>query len=345
VVNQALSVVIVSFRSRENLETCIPSILRQDVPALEILVVDNSPGDGTSTWLTRAYPTVRVITSTNTGYAGGCNLGIRCARSEWILLLNPDTELEPGALGVLLQTAASHPDALITPMLLRPDGRVNACGLELHFTGLASCRGIGQDRDDYSGLHPVPLASGAALMARRSLLLELGGMDEAYFMYMEDVDLSLRARLRACEVLCQAGAVVRHAYALDMSPDKFELLERNRLVTLLKLYRARTLLHLGPALVLTELATWCYAVVRGPRYLLAKLGGYRWLLHHWSTWRAARARVQTTRRVGDRDLLALCNSSLPVAQLIASARLAALIERSSSRAYRLLWLILTGSRA
>lgn len=332
-----LSIVVVSYQSREDLQRCLHSLFAQQVEALELIIVDNSPGDGTAEWLAEAYPQALVLVSPdNLGYAGGFNSGLAHARGEWVLLLNPDTEFEPGALPRLLQTAASYPDALITPKLLNPDGTVNACGLELHYTGIASCRGLNRDSADFAGLQAVPLASGAAILARKRLFLELGGMDDAYFMYMEDVDLSLRACLLGYSVLCDADAAVRHQYALGMNPSKFMLLERNRLLTLARLFEGRTLARLFPALFLTELGSWAFALLCGPRYLLAKLDGYRWLWRHWREWRASRFRVQSTRRVADRELLSRCSSHLPLGQLTASPRLAEALERLSSAAYRLL---------
>lgn len=108
---------------------------------------------------------------------------------------------------------------------------VNACGNEMHYTGITSCRGLGMPTEAFTGLHEVPLVSGAAFIARRGLLNNLGQFDELFFMYHEDTDVSLRARSRGHRILCAASAVVTHHYELQMSPTKFYYLERNRLLT------------------------------------------------------------------------------------------------------------------
>lgn len=321
-----ISVIIVSYRSRDDLARCLPTLYAQGVPTPEVIVVDNAPGDGTAAWLTVHYPQLTIITNpVNNGYAGGVNLGLEHATGDAVLVLNPDTELASGALGILHETLTAHPDALITPKLLNPDGTVNACGLVMHYTGITTCRGLGEPAANYQGLHPVPLISGAAFMARRELLLALGGFDDSYFMYLEDADLSLRARLCGYELLCAADAVITHHYTLGMNPQKFYYLERNRLLTLFKNYQAHTLKRILPPLLLTELATWAYALLRGPRYLAARARGYRQLWLERERWLAARKAVQHKRRRADAELLAESLALLPFDQLIGNRALARLL--------------------
>jgi len=331
-----LSVVLVSFRSRSDLERCLPSLDRQGDRGAEVIVVDNAPGDGTGAWLAAHHPSVRVIENArNSGYAGGNNLGLAHATGELTLILNPDTELHDGALAALTEVARDHPDALVTAKLLRPDGRVNACGNVMHATGITVCRGLGEAADAYRGVHPVPLVSGAAFIARTALLRSLGGFDERYFMYLEDADLSLRARARGHPVLCAADAAVTHHYDLRMNASKLHYLERNRWLTLLKNYERATLWRLAPALALTELATWAFAFGRGPRYLGARLRGCAWLWRERGAVRASRVATQAARRVGDAALLADAPIALPFDQLVGSPRLAKVLDVITTPLYRL----------
>ena len=280
-----LTIVIVSYGSRSDLEGCLPSIYGQSYQPSAIIVVDNAPGDGTAEYLAAEHPDVSVVANgVNSGYAGGNNVGVAAATSDWVLLLNPDTVLQDGALEALMRAAREHPDALITPKLLNPDGTINACGLEMHVTGITSCRAYRQPGDSVRGTHPVPVASGAALLVRKAVFDDIGGFDESYFMYMEDLDLSLRARLLGYEIVCAADAIVTHAYELGMSPEKFGLLERNRIQTLLRVLERRTLVRLAVALCLTEFATWSFALLRGSAYVGAKVRGYRWLVASRARW-------------------------------------------------------------
>ena len=332
-----LSVVLVSHHSRDDLARCLPSLERQGIPDLDVLVVDNAPGDGTAAWLAQRHPHVRVVRSaSNGGYAGGNDLGLQHARGTWTAILNPDTEAHDGALAELLRVAREHPDALVTAKLLNPDGTVNACGNVMHPTGITVCRALGEPAENHAGVQEVPAISGAAFLARTETLRELGGFDESYFMYLEDVDLSLRARARGHPVLCAADAVITHHYDLGMRPEKFYLLERNRWLTLLKNYQRATLWRLAPALALTELATLAFALLRGPAYLGARLRASAWLWRERDAWRAARHSAQATRRVDDGAILASAPTALPFDQLVASGRTARWLDALTQPLYRLL---------
>jgi hypothetical protein len=129
-----LTILLVSYKSQADLARLFPTLLVPALLSYEVLVVDNSPGDGTAEWIARNYPQVQVIPCpSNPGYAGGNNLGIEQAKGQWCLILNPDTELQAGALEHLMQTALANPRAFITPKLLQPDGSVNAVGLDMHW--------------------------------------------------------------------------------------------------------------------------------------------------------------------------------------------------------------------
>ncbi len=137
-----LSVIIVSYDSLNDLKRCLPTLSAQSATvAFELIVVDNHGRDGVAEWLAQQYPSVLLIRNpANSGYAGGNNLGLTQAKGHWVLFLNPDTELAPDCLDQLMATARKHPDALITPKLLKPDGTINACGNEMHYTGLTTLR-------------------------------------------------------------------------------------------------------------------------------------------------------------------------------------------------------------
>ncbi len=207
----ALSVVIVSYRSRAALERCIVSLAecRAELP-LEVVVVDNASGDGTVEWLESAWPWVTVVANPdNAGFTRAVNQGVALARARRVLLLNPDCEV--GAVALRWLVAALDTDeslAAVAPALLDGAGAVaRSCG---RFPDLwtLSCDHLGLARRfpdsrlfggyKYGGLppgalHTVGWASGAALLVRRSAWERVGGLDERIFMYMEEVDWCRRA--------------------------------------------------------------------------------------------------------------------------------------------------------
>lgn len=329
-----LSVVLVSFNSRRDLEGCIPSLASDSLP-LEIIVVDNASVDGTDSWLAREHPSIHVVAlRDNRGYAGGNNAGIRVARGLYILVLNPDTVVHAGALKGMVCVASDHPDAFITPKFLQLDSTVNTCGNQMHLTGLSTCVGHGEPAAKFHGVFPVALLSGAGILATREAWTDVGGFDESFFLYMEDADLSLRARLKGYTLLCVADAEVTHDYRLGMRPEKFGLLERNRLLTIYRNFEGCTLCRMVPALLLTELFTWCFAALHGQQYISARFRGYLWLWRNRQKARAARAVIQTTRVVSDDALLPYLDDALPLGQLVTHPVLLHALQRLTTTLYR-----------
>jgi len=331
-----LSIILVSYNSRSDLARCLPTILDQIYVDYELIVVDNHGRDGVAEFLQTYYPSVRLITNpANTGYAGGNNIGIQQALGQWTLLLNPDTELRPLALSQLMTTARTHRNGLITPKLLNPDGiTINACGNQMHYTGITTCRGLNEPAAAYQGLQPVALLSGAAFVAPTAALRQLNGFDESYFMYFEDTDLSLRARLLGYPLFCDASAEIIHHYRLGMTAHKFYYLERNRVLTFLKVFSRSFLPALLPALLLTELITTLFAL-RNWSYLRTRFEVYAYLWRHRNVIRAQRAHIQATRLLSDRELLQSSSDTLPVGQL-ASSTLIAGLNKVLTGLYRLL---------
>jgi N-acetylglucosaminyl-diphospho-decaprenol L-rhamnosyltransferase len=221
-----LSIVIVSFNTRVDLERCLGSISAAP-PAVpyEIVVVDNASSDGSPGAVRAGWPAVTVIEqSSNAGFSAANNVGIRASRGETILLLNSDCVVPPGAIDVLLARLAAHPEAgAAGPKLVDGDGRV-----ELSFgrmmSPLAELRQkwINWLYDARVGAierwvsretnreHDVDWVSGAALLAYRRDLDEADLLDERYFLYTEDVDLCAAIRARGRRILFTPEATITH---------------------------------------------------------------------------------------------------------------------------------------
>lgn len=304
------SVIIVNFNGRRYIKQCLRSLLHVPSPNHEIVLVDNASTDGSAEYVERSFPEVQLIRNEfNLGFGQGSNIGARRARGKYLVFLNPDTRVEPGWLQELIAALASDPKiGLATPkiLLMGDPQRINACGNEVHLSGLTLCRGMGMDRSALSSPKEVSSISGAAFAIRRDLFESLGGFDEAFFLYMEDTDLSWRARLAGYRCVCVPSSAVYHDYALRFGAKRMFYRERNRYLMLIKGYRWRTLLVLSPVLFLAELITWGFALVSDRRHLASKVKAYTWIAKHWSEVLKSRRRVQALRRVKDRDLVAGC---------------------------------------
>ncbi|HOJ20777.1 MAG TPA: glycosyltransferase family 2 protein [Armatimonadota bacterium] len=208
-----LSIVIVNWNTRSLLRACLRSLeAAGDLAGIEheILVIDNASADGSAEMTRQEFPRVTLIANeSNLGYAAATNQGFAAARGESILLLNPDTEVPPGALRVLMETLAAHPDAAaVAPRLVDPDGTVQRSvrgfpapwALLAELSGLARlfprCRCLGAYRMRYwnhDDERRVDQPMASCLLIRREALEAVGPMDEEFPIFGNDADWCYRA--------------------------------------------------------------------------------------------------------------------------------------------------------
>ena len=247
-----LAIVIVSYNVRADLDRCLQSLVAHP-PAIPTTttVVDNQSADGTLAWLGRAWPTVQALDAGgNLGFARANNVGIRATASDLVLLLNPDTEVTPGALSTLVDTLVADGRAAIAgPRLVDAAGRPELSfgpmmGPWAEFTQRRLVRA-------YEAATPWAVArvarltleggprdwvSGACLLARRADLEAVGLLDERYFMYTEDVDLCAAVRARGRRVIFVPDATVGHLRGRSGASAPLET-ERRRRESQLAFYR------------------------------------------------------------------------------------------------------------
>jgi hypothetical protein len=319
-VRPKISVILVNYNSGAGLERCLTSLLNTNSKndEVEFILIDNASTDGSAQAIARCFPQVRLIWSDfNLGFGGGNNLGVRYARGDFLAFLNPDTVVEPGWLEALVAALEDDPRAgMVTSRILMLDQpeTVNTCGNDVHLTGLTLCRGMGRPRQGYDCPAEVSAVSGAAFAIRKDLYQALGGFDAELFLYMEDTDLSWRARLAGWRILYVPSSIVYHDYRLTFSPNKTYYLERNRYMMLLKTLHWRTLLALVPALLLAEMISWAFVLTRERRNWRNKLRAYGWVIQHWDHIRQEREVVQQLRQVSDRALLHTTHARLSFEQ-------------------------------
>jgi GT2 family glycosyltransferase len=264
-----LSVVIVTYASAAHVLATLDAVRAQIADGDEVVVVDNASPDGTAELIAREAPWVRLERGDrNAGFAAGCNRGARLAGGELLLFLNPDAVPEPGALDAI-RAGAPRWEAF-QGLVLRGADVVNSAGGEVHYLGIAWAGGCDEPAAALKrSPREVGFASGACLAIGRDRFLALGGFPEPFFMYCEDLDLSLRVRLGGGRVGIEPAAVFRHDYDFGGGHDKWRRLERNRWWTLLRTYPAPVLLAVLPALFGLELVLLAVAARDG--WLGAKL--------------------------------------------------------------------------
>jgi GT2 family glycosyltransferase len=211
-----ISVIIVNWNGEKFLDQCLNSLAAQSILPNEVLLLDNNSEDASLNVISK-FPFVNLIKSQeNTGFARGNNLLIELSssESEWIVLLNPDAFVDYHWLESLLMSAISNPDydVFASKLLMDADPtRLDGAGDSYHISGLVWRAGHGVNvSNDTDCEREIFSPCAAAAMYRRSLLCSLGGFDEDYFCYVEDVDLGFRIRLAGCRCLYVPNSIVRH---------------------------------------------------------------------------------------------------------------------------------------
>ena len=194
-----ISVVIPTWNGARHLPVCFDALRRQTLPPYEIILVDNASTDETVALMTRDYPEVHLIRlPENRRFAGACNVGMRVARGEFIALLNNDTEADENWLAQVDATFRAHPEAGFLASKLRlfdQREKLHSAGDFYSVRGVPGNRGVWQVDRGQCDADYVFGACGAASVYRRSMLDQVGLLDETFEFSCEDVDLSWRAQL------------------------------------------------------------------------------------------------------------------------------------------------------
>ena len=223
-----LSILIVNWRSKDYLRRCLVTVqaTAQDL-AGQIVVVDGGSFDGCGEMLAAEFPAVEFVQSRdNIGFGRSNNLGFQKVNQPVLLLLNPDTELKPGALARMLAVLQTQPDVgIVSPRLLNTDGSLQKSSVMAFPTPLNQAlrseflmKALPKSRlwgagEAYTAHEPVPVeaVSGACMLMHTELFRRLGGFRPEYFMYAEDMDLCLRAhRLGLANYHVPDAEVIHH---------------------------------------------------------------------------------------------------------------------------------------
>lgn len=303
-----VSVIIVVYNGITYLEQCLTSVQQDIKVESEIIVIDNASTDGSADFVERRYPDVILIRNeVNRGFAAACNQGARYATGQYLVFLNQDTQVLPGWLSGLLNALERNDAvALATSKLLlmsQPD-KINACGQDIHYTGLNFSRGFLCASGQFSEPEVVGAVSGASFAVRRDVWEELGGFDEDLFMYFEETDLSWRAQLAGYQCLYAPTSVAYHDYRSSRPGfSRLYYSKRNRYILLLKNWCLPTLLLLSPGIILAELVDWGYTALIGSYALRAKLSACGWILANLPKIKRARRSAQAKRKLPDAVIL------------------------------------------
>jgi len=233
-----LSIIIVAYKSRDELHACLgslpPVLLGRRV---EVCVVNNSPGDGVAEWIGRAFPAARYVEpGENLGFGRANNLGYAATSAECVLFLNPDTIVHAPALEHCVRRARDEVKlGLISPRLEQADGAMDlacrrsipslwdgfcrASGLAARFPRTALFAGYNLTHLPADGTYEVGAINGAFMLGRRAVFERVGGFDENFFMYGDDLDLCIRMVQAGYRIVYDGRVVVTHLNGLSVAKD------------------------------------------------------------------------------------------------------------------------------
>jgi len=262
-----VSAIVVNWNGGAMLDDCLESLFAQTWPELEVVLVDNASKDGSQQRAVERWGErlVLVQNQRNEGFAGGNNRGFEAATGEWMFLLNNDAIVEPEAIAELMKFAEGKPEIgmLACRISRREEPNVfDSAGLLLYPDGVCRPRGWQEkDMGQYDRPEQVLAPHGCACAYRREMLADVGNFDEAYFCYLEDLDLAMRAQLRGWPCwYVPTSRVLHHKSATACNYSKFKAyhVERNRIWNAVKLL-PRFVLVMSPLFTLNRYLMQGYA--------------------------------------------------------------------------------------
>ena len=314
-----VTIVIPHYNGEALLRRCLHTLRDTAYTEYDVVVVDNGSEDNSRTMIREEFPEVLLVESrVNLGFAGGCNLGIQATMSPFVVLLNNDTEVEPGWLDPLVETMESNPArAAVQSKLLSLQDRkkfdyAGASGGEMDVFGYPFTWGrifdfIEHDTGQYDEPRSVFWASGAAVMLRRSALEKVGCLDESFFAHFEEIDLAWRLHWAGYTVMVEPRSVVFHRTASTLSTGrlrKMVLNHRNSLLVLLKNLPLAWMFCILPLrLMLEGFSIIASFFIGQPKRAAAVLLGLSGIIPLWPTVLRGRKRVTRIRTVSEASML------------------------------------------
>ena len=273
--NHLVSIIILNYNAGNLLLNCVDSVFKSTYSNFEVLVVDNISTDNSHVICKEKFEKIRLIENKeNLGYCEGNNVGIRNANGEFIVILNPDTTVEPNWLDHLMSAYNEFGEGLYQPKFFSLNEKLvlQSTGNMLHIFGFGFARDKGKiDDGKMESIEKINYASGTCLFTSKIVLDKIGLLDPFLFLYHDDLDLGWRAAHIGINSFYVPKSIIYHAesYSIKWSSKKFYWLERNRKYCLLTHYSKETYAKMRLSLFLVDLCVWLFYLSKG--FLGAKI--------------------------------------------------------------------------
>ena len=270
-----VSIIILNYNAGNLLLNCVDSVFKSTYPNFEVLVVDNISTDNSHIVCKEKFEKIHLIKNKeNLGYCEGNNVGIRNADGEFIVILNPDTIVEPDWLNHLMSAYSKFGEGLYQPKFFSLNEKLvlQSTGNMLHIFGFGFARDKGKaDDEKIKSIEKINYASGTCLFTSKIVLDKVGLLDPFLFLYHDDLDLGWRAAQIGINSFYVPQSIIYHAesYSIKWSSKKFYWLERNRKYCLLTHYSKETYAKMRLSLFLVDVCVWLFYLSKG--FLGAKI--------------------------------------------------------------------------
>ena len=264
-----VSIIILNYNAGQILLDCFESVIKTNYDNFEIIIVDNASEDKSYRKCKEKFERTRIIENgKNLGYCEGNNIGIKNAKGEFVVILNPDTTVEPCWLNELFSAYNKYGEALYQPkhLSLKEKSIIMSTGNMMNVFGFGYAREKGKkDTNQFNKIEEIGYASGTCLFTSSAVLKKVGLFDPFIFLYHDDLDLGWRASQLGIKSYYVPASIIYHAesYSLRWNAEKFYWLERNRKYCLLTHYSKQTYSKIFSTLLLVDFFVWMFYLTRG----------------------------------------------------------------------------------
>jgi len=310
-----VAVLVITYNGKRHLKECFDSLLNQTFGSFDIYLVDNASSDGSSSLVREDFPIVKIIRhKRNFGFAKGYNLAVKNVSSKYVVFLNDDTKVDPRWLEELVKAISRDPKVLAAGSKIffynRPD-IIQHAGGKLTLIGAGIDIGFGdKDRPEYNEVKCVGMVCGGSMIIRKDLFDDLGGFDDRYFAYFEDVDVCWHGWIQGYKTLYVPSSIVYHKFGGSWgsrhSYNRLYLGIKNRFANMIKNMSFKSLLFgVSLSLSLDSLKAISFLSKKQVKSVFSMMKAYFEVIHLFPEYLSVRVKLQAERKLSDKELFDL----------------------------------------
>jgi len=316
-----VSIIVLNYNAKEFLINCIDSIFKSNYQNFEVILVDNDSEDDTFQICKKNHSEINLIVNKkNLGYCGGNNIGIKQSKGEFIIILNPDTIVEPNWINEFLKTYQKFGEGIYQPKFISMDNHemILSTGQMINLFGF----GFSRDKGSFSKtkkfeIEKIGYASGTCMFLPTSLMKDLNYFDDFLFAYHDDLELCWRASMKNIDSYFVPNSIVYHpreGYSFKWSNFKFYLMERNRMYCILTHYSRKTIVKLLPALLIIDIGVLFFYMKKG--MIGQKIKASCSIIKNLKIIHNKHAQLQKYRKISDKEIIKKFEDEIQVPEWI-----------------------------